>query len=789
MRVTIPETDGTPWHVEVVLEWEEVQAELSRVSFQARADGARDIEFALTENHEPWTNLGLHGNVRVTRDWRTYFVDFVPTRHAQEARLCFWLGQTDQAVELGECRTRPIEEGAAWRVTQHGDCSAQLLSLDEPQEADRVELLKCDGTSGHVGLVREGFEVLSDAAYRLVFSARAEARRVVGVSLTEGREPWRQLGLSHEVELTPEWNSYVVDFAATEDARRARLCFWLGRSSHAVELGDCSIQPARDVVAWQLRLHKDCSARLLSVHEPCEADRLEILECDGNFPHIGIVRPGFEVRADGCYRLTFRGRAEARRQIRMVLCENREPWSELGLSHVVELTPMWRTYVVDFAATETVRRASLCFWMGESHQAVELAEYAIRPIEEIVAWQLAVHEDCCARLLSASGTRKADRIEILGCDGNPWHVGVVRSGLRTSAGGQHRLVFSARADDTRRMSVALCERREPWSDLGASHAIELTREWRTYLVDFTATKDEECGRLCFWLGESGHAVELGECCVVSIEPGVARQMMQHEACAAQLVSVHTPREAQRVEILECDGEARHLGVARVGFRVSSGGDYRLMLSARSDGVRPMSVSLNEDRSPWPELGLSHTVELAPEWRTYVVDFAATKDEDSARLWFWLGHSSSAVELGECLIRAIDTRAAWHLVLDGECQAQRVCPAEQPEIMRVEMGRLGPAPWCARLVRTEVTLAAGQRCSLHVSARSDRTRRVAVGVWQSHEPWDSLGRFREIELDPDWRTFEEEFVSTGDDSSACVGFWLGGDNASVEFADVAFNVLD
>jgi len=475
--------------------------------------------------------------------------------------------------------------------------------------------------------------------------------------------------------------------------------------------------------------------------------------------------------------------------MRVALCENREPWSELGLSHVVELTRMWRTYVVDFAATTTARRAGLCFWLGKSHHAVELAECEIRPVEEIVAWQLAVHEDCSARLLSARETRKADRVEILECDGNPWHVGVVRSGLRTSAGGQHRLVFSARADDTRRMSVALCEGREPWSDLGASQTVELTREWRTYVVDFTATKDEGCGRLCLWLGESSRAVELGECSVGPIEPGVARQMVQHEGCAAQLVSVHTPREAERVEVLECDGEPRHLGLARVGYQVSSGGDYRLMLSARSEGVRPMSVSLNEDRSPWSQLGLSHTVELAPEWRTYVVDFAATKNEDSARLCFWLGHSSSAVDLGQCSIRAIEARAAWRLMLEGECQAQRVCPAEEPQIMRVEMVRLEPAPWCARLVRTGITLAAGQRCSLHLSARSDRRRRVVVGVWQSHEPWDSLGLFHEIELHRDWRTFTEEFAAAGDDSDACVGFWLGGDSASVEFADIVFDVLD
>ena len=373
------------------------------------------------------------------------------------------------------------------------------------------------------------------------------------------------------------------------------------------------------------------------------------------------------------------------------------------------------------------------------------------------------------------------------CDGNSGHIAVVRAGIEVRSDGLYRLGFSARAEHPRQLAVTLRQARSPWSDLGLAHTFELTPDWRTYAADFAATRDERSAHLCFWLGRGRHAVELAECAIRPIDKSIARELIQHEGCSAQLLPVHEPREADRIEILDCDGNSRHIGLARAGIEVRSDGLYRLGFSARAEHPRQLAVTLRQGRPPWSDLGLSHTVELTPDWRTYVADFAATRDERSAQLCFWLGTSRHAVELGDCSIEAIEPRQAWHLMLEGDCQAQRLRTTERPDTVRVEILQSDPTPWCIRLVRSAVGLASEDRCTLRLSARSDRRRRIVIGVWQSHEPWDSLGLFREMELAPDWQTFEEEFAATGDDPDARVGFWLGGDDASVEFADVIFDV--
>jgi hypothetical protein len=61
--------------------------------------------------------------------------------------------------------------------------------------------------------------------------------------------------------------------------------------------------------------------------------------------------------------------------------------------------------------------------------------------------------------------------------------------------------------------------------------------------------------------------------------------------------------------------------------------------------------------------------------------------------------------------------------------------------------------------------------------------VELGFARNHDPWTGLGLYKNLDLNPGWQSFEEEFVATADDDNAQILFNLGGNAISAEFADV------
>ena len=113
-----------------------------------------------------------------------------------------------------------------------------------------------------------------------------------------------------------------------------------------------------------------------------------------------LNQSSYEVSAGASYRLTFRGRADANREVRVGFSMGTEPWSNLGLYRSVEFAPEWRKYAEEFTATLDNCFGRIHFDLGDAGISVEL--------DSVCLWRV-----------TGTGLVSVDRIEVRPMPGNP----------------------------------------------------------------------------------------------------------------------------------------------------------------------------------------------------------------------------------------------------------------------------------------------------------------------------------------------------------------------------------
>ena len=71
---------------------------------RVRATGPRPLQYAVSQDHAPWDNLGLWGKLDLSSEWQTVQRTFVATRDDPSGRLILALGSSTQAVEVAAVR-------------------------------------------------------------------------------------------------------------------------------------------------------------------------------------------------------------------------------------------------------------------------------------------------------------------------------------------------------------------------------------------------------------------------------------------------------------------------------------------------------------------------------------------------------------------------------------------------------------------------------------------------------------------------------------------------------------
>lgn len=368
-----------------------------RIAARVRADRRRPFVLAVSIPHEPWTNLGLYEEHQADPSGTDVAAEFVATESADDARIQFVLGADDAPFEVMGARIEEVpplpaapaakevkeepthgSNGCGWRLSEHAGASATLDVVPDDPKRLRVAVTEPGaGQPWNIQLERGPFGVLDHGEYRLRFDARAEAPRKLYCSVSKLHEPWTNLGLYGEVELTPAWSSHEMVFEAKADEPVARLHFDLGGGTAPVELANVELEPAEP---WELLLHKGAAAEM--GHPEGRRDRLYVtIHSTGSSETWGIqLKRRLRTRAGARYRFHCRARAAAPRELIVAVSQDHEPWKNLGLFHSASIGGEWADVTADFEAREDQDAARICFQLGGSSADVELENVGIEPL-------------------------------------------------------------------------------------------------------------------------------------------------------------------------------------------------------------------------------------------------------------------------------------------------------------------------------------------------------------------------------------------------------------------------
>lgn len=109
LRVEVVQPGEQAWHVQLSQAGLKLQQGASyTVQFWAKADPGRSISVSVGQAHEPWANLGLSANPRLTNTWRPFRYVFTATQTDDRARVSFSnLGGAGSKVTLAGVSVRP----------------------------------------------------------------------------------------------------------------------------------------------------------------------------------------------------------------------------------------------------------------------------------------------------------------------------------------------------------------------------------------------------------------------------------------------------------------------------------------------------------------------------------------------------------------------------------------------------------------------------------------------------------------------------------------------------------
>lgn len=112
--VSIPQIDGTSWHVQVHQVGLDLKSDATyTVTFKAKADAPREMPVGATLDEADWHNVGLDATAAVTTDWKAF--RYVFTAHDAvpgHVRIAFTLGNQTGTVSISDLKIHPGAEGA-----------------------------------------------------------------------------------------------------------------------------------------------------------------------------------------------------------------------------------------------------------------------------------------------------------------------------------------------------------------------------------------------------------------------------------------------------------------------------------------------------------------------------------------------------------------------------------------------------------------------------------------------------------------------------------------------------
>ncbi len=111
-----------------------------------------------------------------------------------------------------------------------------------PQRFLRIVVQRQGQVAWRPQLVQAGFPLKKDTPYTLAFQMRSDQARRAAVNCMMAHEPWERLGLSADLKLTDQWQSFRFTFVAERDDPNARISF-TSLAPGTYELAAVSLRP------------------------------------------------------------------------------------------------------------------------------------------------------------------------------------------------------------------------------------------------------------------------------------------------------------------------------------------------------------------------------------------------------------------------------------------------------------------------------------------------------------------------------------------------------------------
>jgi glycosyltransferase involved in cell wall biosynthesis len=213
--------------------------------------------------------------------------------------------------------------------------------------------------------------------------------------------------------------------------------------------------------------------------------------------------------------------------------------------------------------------------------------------------------------------------------------------------------------------------------------------------------------------------------------------------------------------------------------------YRLLnTSGRVIQFDGLSVIFEQPLHPGESRVVDLWVQAPSEYGLYYVEVDV--------LWArrnWINFGSNSAAFVKLFVCERFSMREWRLSVEGDNAAILEFPEGQIGVVRLAIQAASTkVRWHVQLNNEWLSVSANQRYELRFRARADAPRSIAVAVSKAHDPWDSLGLYREIQLVPDWQNFTFGFVASATDDKARIHFDAGGTAVSVELGDVALNIV-
>jgi hypothetical protein len=143
---------------------------------------------------------------------------------------------------LGNPRFEAGLEG--WILEQHGNAQARAEVQQGAEPAAHIRVLQGSTADWHVQFNQSGLRVKAGQLYTLRFRAKADRERTITVNLQMAHEPWQSIGLSQQIRLTTEWQTFETVCIANQDDSNVRVNFSeMGRNPGEYRFAELELRP------------------------------------------------------------------------------------------------------------------------------------------------------------------------------------------------------------------------------------------------------------------------------------------------------------------------------------------------------------------------------------------------------------------------------------------------------------------------------------------------------------------------------------------------------------------